>query len=76
MKMKENQFRIIRETQINTPESLLTIAKGAKVSVPCQEFSPYGTVKSAVTRLNQRAGRTEFKVTTPDNGATIVIQRN
>lgn len=74
--MEEKEFHIVRETQVNTPESLLTIAKGAKVSVPCQEFSPYSTVKSAATRLNQRAGFTEFEVTSPDNGATIIICRH
>lgn len=75
-KMEEKEFHIVRETQVNTPESLLTIAKGARVSVPCQEFSPYSTVKSAATRLNQRAGFTEFEVTSPDNGATIIISRH
>lgn len=75
-KMEEKDFRIIKETSVNTPESLLTIAKGARVSVPCQDFSPYSTVKSAATRLNQRAGFTEFEASTPDNGATIIIKRN
>lgn len=74
--MKEKEFHIIRENIVNTPESLLTIAKGTTVSVPCQEFSPYSTVKSAATRLNQRAGFVEFEVSTPDNGATIVIRRH
>lgn len=72
----QQPINIIRETQVNTPESLLTIAKGARVIVPCQDFSPYSTVKSAVSRLNQRAGFTEFEVSTPDNGATIIIKRN
>lgn len=74
--MEEKGFHIVRETQVNTPESLLTIAKGTMVNVPCQDFSPYSTVKSAATRLNQRVGFMEFEVSTPDNGATIIIKRN
>ncbi len=74
--MAKSEFRVIRETTINTPESLLTIAKGHTVTVSCKEFSPYSTVKSAATRLNQRLGKIEFEITTPDNGATIIIKRN
>lgn len=76
MKMAQSEFSVIRETQVNTPESLLTIAKGHTVTVSCKDFSPYSTVKSAATRLNQRAGCVEFEITTPDNGATIIIKRN
>lgn len=72
----EKTFRVIRETQVNTPESMLTITVGATVTIPCADFAPYSTVKSAATRLNQRAGFTEFNVSSPDNGATIVITRN
>ena len=74
--MAKSEFRVIRETQVNTPESLLTIAKGHTVTVSCKDFSPYSTVKSAATRLNQRLGKIEFEVTTPDNAATIIIKRN
>ena len=70
------KMTIIRETQINTPESMLTIPQGQTVEIPCKDFAPMSTVKSAATRLNQRAGWTEFIVTSPDNGATIVITRN
>jgi hypothetical protein len=70
------EFRIIKETATNSVKSLLTLAKGKTVSVPCQVFAPYSTVKSAVSRLNQHAGFTEFEVSTPDNGATIVVKRN
>lgn len=76
MKMAQSEFRIIRETQVNTPESLLTMANGQTVKVSCKDFSPYGTVKSAAARLNQRLNKIEFEVTTPDNGATIIIKRN
>ena len=75
-KQEKNQMRVIRETQVNTPESMLTIEQGATVEVSCVDFAPFSTVKSASTRLNQRAGFTEFEVTTPDNGATIIIKRN
>ena len=71
----KNQMRVIRETQVNTPESMLTIEPGSTVEVSCVDFSPFSTVKSAATRLNQRAGFVEFEVSTPDNGATIVIIR-
>ena len=74
--MAKSEFRVIRETQVNAPESLLTVEKGGTVTVSCKDFSPYSTVKSAATRLNQRAGFVEFEITTPDNGATIVIKRN
>ena len=74
--MAKSELRVIRETTINTPESLLTIAKGHTVTVSCKDFSPYSTVKSAATRLNQRLGSIEFEVSTPDNGATIIIKRN
>lgn len=74
--MKKNTFQIIKETQINTPESMLTMQSGETVEISCKDFSPYSTVKSAATRLNQRFGCIVFEVTTPDNGATIVIKRN
>ena len=74
--MAKSEFRVIRETTINTPESLLTIAKGHTVTVSCKDFSPYSTVKSAATRLNQRLNKIEFEVTPHDNGATIIIKRN
>lgn len=74
--MANSTFRVIRETTVNTPESMLTMRKGETVSVPCKDFAPYSTVKSATTRLNQRIGRIEFEVSTPDNGATITIKRN
>jgi len=69
-------FRVIKETQVNTPESMLTINPGDTVKVSCVDFAPYSTVKSAATRLNQRVGWVEFSVDTPDNGATIIITRN
>ena len=74
--MAKSEFRVIKETQVNTPESMLTMLKGEIVSIPCKDFAPYSTVKSAATRLNQRVGCIEFEVSTPDNGATIIIKRN
>lgn len=74
--MATKNFKVVRETMVNTPESLLTIEPGATVEVSCVEFSPINTVKSAASRLNARAGFTEFEVSTPDNGATIAIHRN
>lgn len=74
--MEKSEFRVVKETQVNTPESLLTVEPGTTVEVSCVEFAPYGTVKSASTRLNQRAGWDEFAVTSRDNGATIIITRN
>lgn len=70
------EFKIITETQINTPESLLTIPAGKTHTISCAEFAPISTVRSACSRLNQRVGWTEFECSTPDNGATIVIKRN
>lgn len=74
--MSKSEFRVIKETQVNTPESMLTMPKGETVSISCKDFAPYSTVKSAATRLNQRFNCIEFEVSTPDNGATIVIKRN
>ncbi len=74
--MAKSEFRVIRETQVNTPESMLTIPHGETVEIPCMDFAPYSTVKSAATRLNQRLGLYEFQVSSPDNGATIIIKRN
>lgn len=74
--MAKSEFRVVRETQVNTPESLLTVGKGETVKVSCKDFAPYSTVKSAATRLNQRIGCIEFEISSPDNGATIVIKRN
>ena len=76
MAKNQDTMQIIRETQVNTPASMRTIKPGTTANVPCTEFSPLGTVKSAATRLNQQAGFTEFEVTTPDNGATITITRH
>ncbi len=76
MAKSESEFHVVRETQVNTPESLLTVEKGKTVSVSCKDFSPYSTVKSAACRLNQKLGCIEFEISTPDNGATIIIQRN
>lgn len=58
--MAKSKFHIVRETQVNTPESLLTVGKGETVRVSCTDFSPYSTVKSAATRLNQRAGLVRY----------------
>ena len=74
--MAKSEFRVVRETQVNTPESLLTISKVHTVTESCKDFSPYSTIKSAATRLNQRLRKIEFEVTSPDNGATIIIKRN
>lgn len=76
MKAKEQTFRVVSETVINTPQSLLTMTPGTTVTIPCVDFVPYSTVKSAICRLNQKLERIEFESTTPDNGATIIIKRN
>ena len=59
--MAKSEFRVVRETQVNTPESLLTVEKGGTVTVSCKDFSPYSTVKSAATRFNQLTGCVEFE---------------
>ena len=74
--MEKSVFRVIKDVQVNTPESMQTIQPGKEIKISCVDFAPYGTVKSAATRLNQRVGWTEFSVETPDNGATIIIKRN
>lgn len=74
--MKKNGIRIVRETQVNIPESLLTVRRGTSASVVCTEFASLPAVRCAASRLNQRAGYTEFSISTNDNGATIIIRRN
>lgn len=75
MEKNKPEFHIIRETQVNAAKSLMTIPNGFTASVSCTEFAPFATVKSAASRINHRLGRTEFTVSSPDNGATIVITR-
>ena len=76
--MAKNQgtMRVIRESQVNTPESMLTIKPGTTVTISCRDFSKLGTVKSAASRLNRRAGFLEFEITDKNNGETIFIKRN
>ncbi len=76
MKAKEQTFHVVRETQVNTPQSLLTMTPGSTLSIQCADFVPYSTVKSAICRLNQKLERIEFESSSPDNGATIIIKRN
>lgn len=73
--MAKTGFRVIKNMQVNTPLSMMSIPKGETIRVSCRDFSPLSTVKSAATRLNQRLHRVEFRVSTPDNGATIIISR-
>ena len=74
--MEKNHFQIVKETRINTPQSLLTLEPGETLEISCIDFMPYTTVASAVSRLNQSADWTEFSICTPDNGATIIVTRN
>lgn len=76
MEINKQTFHVVRETQVNTPQSLLTMTPGSTLSIQCSDFVPYSTVKSAICRLNQKLERIEFESTTPDNGATIIIKRN
>ena len=69
-------FKVIRKTTTIATDSLLTLANGEKVEVACTDFAPLQTVHSAASRLNARAGFKEFEITTPDNGAHIIIKRN
>ena len=56
-------FEVIRKTTIISTDSLLTLANAVR-----QE--------NRKARLNARAGFKEFEITTPDNGAHIIIKRN
>ncbi len=69
-------FEVIRKTTTIATDSLLTLANGEKVEVACTDFAPLQTVHSAASRLNARSGFKEFEITTPDNGAHIIIKRN
>lgn len=71
--MSDLTFKIVRETKVNTPESLKTIPVGSSVRIACKDFVSMNTVQAAICRLNQQAGYVEYKVTSPDNGATLDI---
>lgn len=75
-KTNSNTEWLVRETSINIAKSLLGIARGSVVRVAAPDFARLNSVRSAATRANQRAGFKEFEVSTPDNGATLVIQRH
>lgn len=68
-------FTIVKETFINTSKSMQTMSAGEIVKIPCTILADLSTVRSAATRLNQRVGWTEFVVSTPDKGATLIIER-
>lgn len=74
--MQKSSFQIVKETNINTPESLMTLRAGETASVSCLDFVSMGTAQSAASRLNQKSGFKEFEISSPDNGVTICIHRN
>ena len=39
--MAKSEFRVVRETQVNTPESMLTMPKGETVKVSCKDHGTY-----------------------------------
>ena len=63
--MSDLTFKIVRETKVNTPESLRTIPVGSSVRIACKDFVSMNTVQAAICRLNQQAGYVEYKVTSP-----------
>lgn len=69
-------MEIIRETRVVSTKSLLTMRPGERVEVKCVEFVPMNTAQSAVSRLNARSGWVEFRLVSPDNGATLIITRD
>ena len=69
-------FEVIRKTTIIATDSLLTMSGGEQVEVSCTDFAPLQTVYSAASRLNAKSGFREFEISSPDNGAHIVIRRN
>lgn len=74
--MEKKTFRVVREAVVKIPETLQTLSSGETAEVTCGEFAILGSVHSAACRLNKAAGWKEFEVSTPDNGATIVVRRN
>lgn len=75
-KMEKNHFHVVRKTSIVATDSLLTMHPGETASIPCGDFCCLSTAMSAACRLNQQSTYKEFEVSSPDNGATIVIKRN
>lgn len=67
-------MEVVPGARVNVRASLLAMQKDSS-SVACQELASLGTVRSTCYRLNQRAGYKEFEVTSPDNGATLVVTR-
>lgn len=60
-------------TKIDLPASFMAIPVGKTATYNCQTIGNYATVYSAVRRLNEKLGKSEFLFETPDNGATYHI---
>lgn len=60
-------------TRIDLPATFQSIPVGKKAVYDCMTIGNYGTVYSAVRRLNEKIGKKEYLFETPDNGATYFI---
>ena len=72
--MEEKSPTIIRKVDI--PATLLAIKPNTSSKFRARSFAPYGSVRSAITRLNQAEGRSLFEASTDDNGETFIVSRH
>lgn len=65
---------IIRKVAI--PETLLAIPPHTLAVFRARTFAPYGSVRSAITRLNAGHADPQFTCSTSDNGETFSVKRH
>lgn len=64
---------IVRKVSI--PDTLLAIPAGTSRQFRARSFAPYGSVRSAISRLNAKHSFPVFEATTNDNGETFIVSR-
>lgn len=71
--MTENRYLV---KKVSITDTLRNIPKGKQVLFDCREAGSMSSAKAAVSRLNNAAGREEYKISTADNGATYTVTHN
>jgi hypothetical protein len=72
--MDEKSPIIIRKVDI--PATLLAIQPNTSSRFRARDFASYGSVRSAITRINQAEGCSLFEASTDDNGETFIVSRH
>lgn len=60
---------------MSIPDTLLAIPAGTSRRFRARTFAPYGSVRSAISRINARNNKPLFEATTDDNGETYIVTR-